>query len=308
MRPLTPLARLAPCFGLVAAISACARTSSELPPPPKPPLEFIAEWGTRGDGPGQLKQPSALATDAYGSVYVADQESRFINKFDATGRPLLAFQLPGRGVLQSIAIDSGNAIYVGESSRTISIFLPDGGYLRTLRRLHASPEALVVDPEGNIFSMCTSGTVQKLSPRGRSLGIWGGERDSRRLLASPVAVALSHDGYLYVADRGSRSIQKLTSGGEFAASWPLPADGDGEAPVLVSVATFRHFLFLLTLQQGQYTLSVWSADGRPVLSDQLGGRLPAPGGSAPRIATSARGELLVLDANGARVLRFRIHL
>jgi len=308
MRPLPSLARTVSCLAFLAAVSSCARTSSEQPPQPKPPVEFLGEWGTRGDGPGQLKLPSALATDAYGSVYVADRESRFINKFDANGRPLLAFELPGRGAAQSIAVDSGDAIYVGESNGRISIFLPDGGHLRTLWRLHAPPDALAVDPDGNIFSMCSSGTLQKLSPRGRSLGIWGNEQGSNRLFTSPVGLGLSQDGSLYVADRGSHSIQKLSSMGELTASWPLPAGGNGESPILVSLTTFRNLLFLLTLQQGQYTLSVWSAEGRLILSDQLVGRLLPHVGSEFRIAASPKGELLILDPTAARILRFRINL
>jgi len=307
MSPLPSFVRIAPCLALLASVSSCARSSSQQPPPPKPPLEFVGEWGTRGDGPGQLKLPSALATDAYGSVYVADQESRFINKFDSNGRPLLAFELPGRSGAQSIAVDTGNAIYVGGSSRGISIFLPDGSHLRTLRRHHARPDALAVDPDGNIFSLCTSGTLQKLSPRGRSLGIWGNEQGSARQFISPSALALGGDGFLYVADRGNHRIQKFTSKGELAALWPLPAGEMGEPPTLVSLTTFRNFLFLLTLQQGQYTLSVWSAEGKAILADQLEGRLRHNGGSNPRITTSPKGELLVLDSSAARVLRFRIN-
>src|SRR5574341_2610344 len=86
MSPLPAIARIVLSFALLTGAAACSRTSSQQPPPPKPPFEFLGEWGIPGDGPGQLKLPMALAADAYGSVYVADQQSKFINKFRSEER------------------------------------------------------------------------------------------------------------------------------------------------------------------------------------------------------------------------------
>ena len=306
--PLPSCARIIFPLAAFVCVCSCSHTTSQQPPPPKPPLEFIGAWGTRGDGPGQLQLPVTLTTDAFGNVFIADQESKFIHKFDPSGRPLLAFEVQGSKNAHSIAVDSGGAIYLGSPGGGISIFLPNGDFLRTVRGLKAPADALAVDQEGNIYSLSVSGFLQKLSPRGKSLGIWGKRRESKGEFAYPTALALSADGFLYVADMGNYRIQKLTREGEFAALWHLSAAEDVEPPAITGLATYKDFLFLLVLHQGQYMLEVWSLDGKQILSDPLGGRLNPAGKVAPCIATSPKGELLVLDAVNARVLRFRINL
>jgi DNA-binding beta-propeller fold protein YncE len=42
---------------------------------------FLTKWGSAGSGYGQFQYPIALATDASGNVYVADQNSDRIQKF-----------------------------------------------------------------------------------------------------------------------------------------------------------------------------------------------------------------------------------
>jgi hypothetical protein len=87
--------------------------------------------------------------------------------------------------------------------------------------------------------------------------------------------------------------------------------------------------YVFALHAASPRLQVWTLDGQPQLSDDLGGRLaaapphdssPAAPGTAARqpasLAISPRGELVVLlpgglpggDTAGPRVLRFRIHL
>jgi len=43
---------------------------------------FLAKWGVRGDGLGELSQPSAIAVGCEGSVYVADTYNNRVQRFD----------------------------------------------------------------------------------------------------------------------------------------------------------------------------------------------------------------------------------
>jgi len=45
------------------------------------PPAYCTQWGSYGTGPGQFIYPEAIAVDASGNVYVADQGNNRIQKF-----------------------------------------------------------------------------------------------------------------------------------------------------------------------------------------------------------------------------------
>ena len=63
---------------------------------------FLAKWGTRGVGPGEFSQPSAIAVDCNGDVYVADTNNNRVERFN----PVIPAvdRLPGAG---SVATPAG---------------------------------------------------------------------------------------------------------------------------------------------------------------------------------------------------------
>jgi DNA-binding beta-propeller fold protein YncE len=46
---------------------------------------FVLAWGNQGAAAGQFYNPSGVATDATGNVYVVDQSNHRIQKFDRLG-------------------------------------------------------------------------------------------------------------------------------------------------------------------------------------------------------------------------------
>ena len=50
-----------------------------------PAGEFIAQWGSRGDGPGEFAVAHSIQIDADGQVYVADRENFRVQIFDTDG-------------------------------------------------------------------------------------------------------------------------------------------------------------------------------------------------------------------------------
>ena len=126
----------------IASLAGCSQTSTEAksPTPAPPVLEFVAQFGVRGGGPGQLSEPVSIATDPLGNVYIADAGSQFIHKFDWQGTPLLSFTEDALKHPQWIAVDSDGDIYVSDPVRA-SVFVIYPG-----RREGRPPRTALKDP------------------------------------------------------------------------------------------------------------------------------------------------------------------
>jgi hypothetical protein len=300
---------MAACFALAWATAGCARpeTHVEASHPAPPALSYIGQWGTKGDGPGQLDQPTCIATDRVGRAYIADAGSRFVHKFDTDGTPLLSFQENALKDPQSIAVDSGGAIYVTElTSKSIFVYFPNGDRYRRLRlRTHANREDMLsvgVDDGGVIQILdAEANRVFTYTPRMRLERSWtpvAGEPDTR---VHPRVVATAPDGSVYLLDADADRILKFTSDGHFVSE--MKADsGSGRLSDAFAVSPTGIF----AMDADGRTLHVWSLDGQPKLDMDLAPELGQGSGAAPALAVSPRKELLVLDAPESRVLRYRI--
>jgi tripartite motif-containing protein 71 len=277
-----------------------------------PPLEFLGEWGTKGGEPDNLYQPTGLATDSSGLVYVTDNGNGFIHKFNALGHPLLAFQDPGVPAPGAIAVDSGGAIYVSDSGKKrIFIFWPTGERLREQRRgggAHfRSIGGLAVDPEGNLYvTDALANQVIKFDANGRLKKAWGKRGTRPGEFHSPGAVAVGPDGSVYVDDMENARIQRFTRDGAWLATWGGAA-GEGGLKLPLALAASEKFLFVT---DGDTRVHVMNFDGAIVHTEDLSAHVtfnphfPDLTG----IVVVNRSELLVLDSAGAKVLHFRINL
>jgi len=295
------------------AVVACSREQEPPRKPPPPPLEYLGEWGVRGNGPGQLSVPVSLATDAVGNVFVADRGSGFIHKFDPRGQPLLSFQDDRVKKPVAVAVDRGGAIYVADLARhSILIFLPDGTRFREIvggpGRRFRSPAGIAVDDDGNLFvAELEAHRIQKLGPRGRILKVWGQKGIGPGEFLYPRDAALGAEGFLYVVDAEGSRVQKFTRDGEWVASCGSAGEMTSTPDRLVGLAVSAKGVFVATGPLGK--VMAWTLDCQPRPLEDPGGHLQfSPGQSEPSdVAVTPAGELLVLDSLGARVLRFRIN-
>jgi streptogramin lyase len=274
-----------------------------------PPIEFVQEWGVRGPEPGQFENPVGPAMDPVGRVYFADRATRFIQKFEARGIPLLCFENPAARTADALAVDSGGAIYVANSrAGVIQIFFPEGDPLRALRiapqRNSEGPFIFSIDADGRIYVPDPAGArVQVFNSRGQLLKIWRILPDAAEKSAHPFAAMADNDGAVYVGDAAGGRILKFTRDGVQSAGFRSPDSGDGAHLLSLAVAAKHVF----ALRGFPLRLEVWSEDGHRELIDTLGDRLSAVE-SAAYLAADAAGDLMVLDPEARRVLRFRAHL
>jgi DNA-binding beta-propeller fold protein YncE len=91
--------------------------------------EVVATWGSRGTEPGQFEQPTGLAVDGAGNVYVADTGNNRVQELSATGAPLHVWGSLGSKVGQfrnptGLALDANGNIYVADTDNNrIQVFV-----------------------------------------------------------------------------------------------------------------------------------------------------------------------------------------
>jgi hypothetical protein len=296
------------------SLSGCSQATSEpLPVNPAPPtLQYIGQWGTAGNGPGQLQQPSGIATNSLGDIFIVDSGSAFISKFAPEGKPLLSFQQDGLNHPQSVAVDRGGALYVTDPVRnSVFIFMPNGDAYRELR-LRTRPLA------GNVLSAAVgddglihvldphAGKVFSYTPRMRLVQTWEpretfpGTHPFGPLVEGP-------DNFLYLGTP-SGGIMKLTREGHLITEITAATAG-GTSGVTwnpgAGFAVWNNCVFVMD-SDGRTLHVASTADGAGKLDLDLAPELGQASRKAPALAVSPHGELLVLDAPESRVLRYRI--
>jgi hypothetical protein len=205
-----------------------------------------AEMQGRTDGTGsaaRFNNPSGIAVDSAGNVYVADTANATIRKIT-----------PG-GVVSTLAGNPGVPGYQNGTGSGAEFYYPHG---------------LAVDTAGNVYvADSTTETIREVSPGGvvttlaGTLGV-SGSNDGTGTAArfkNPYGVAVDGNGTVYVADDGNYTIRKITSGGvvtTIAGTAGVSGTNDGtgsaaqfEAPSSIAVDTSGN---LYATDSGDYTI------------------------------------------------------
>ncbi len=289
----------------------CSQATSEpMPHAPTavPTLHFIGQWGAPGNGPGQLQQPSGIATNSLGDVFIVDAGSAFISKFAPEGKPLLSFQEDGLNHPQSIAVDHGGALYVTDPVRnSVFIFMPNGDHYRELRlRTRPVPGntlSAAVGDDGLIHVLDQhAGKVFTYTPRLRLVQSWEpretlpGSQHFGPLVKGP-------DNYLYLGTP-SGGIMKLTREGHLISEI-IAANSSVTWNPGAGFAVWNNCVFVMD-SDGRMLHVAGTGDSAAKLDVDLAPELGQGSRKPPALAVSPHGELLVLDAPESRVLRYRI--
>lgn len=303
---------LAAVFAGALLVAGCAQkdTSADEQKPALPFVSYVGQWGAKGSGPGQLDDPTCITTDSFGHVYIADDGSHFIDKFGPTGVPHLSFRDLSLRSPDSIAIDSGGAIYVTDASRgTVSIYLPSGIRLRSLRRgfrVNTENALDVTVDDGGLIYLFDSRIhrVFTYTPHFRLVREWQPSANVPNERIRAAAMTGAPDGSLYFVDPAGNRILHFDSTGHFLSQIDAGANGSGRK-LSDQIAVSQNYVF--AMDDNGRMLHVWSIDGAPKADVDLAPELGQGGRPAPPIAASPRKELLVLDTLEGRVLRYRIN-
>lgn len=191
------------------------------------PFEYVT-LGTPGNGNGQFNQPTDLAFDKSGNIYVMDNANQRVQVFYPNGNYLTSWgSVNGWG----IAVDSNNYIYVtGSASNTIYKFSSSGSPVTQWGSLGGgngqfdSPNGIAIDANNNIFVSEEGGSgygnrVQKFNANGQFILKWGSQGSGEGQFNAPQQVAVDQNGNIYVVDRDNHRIQKFDNYGNYLTQW-----------------------------------------------------------------------------------------
>jgi hypothetical protein len=83
----------------------------------------LAQWGSPGSGPGQFDNPTGLAVDAKGNVFVVDSGNNRVEELSPTGRFVAQWQGPNCASIFTckVAVDDQGNMYVSVGNQVLKL-------------------------------------------------------------------------------------------------------------------------------------------------------------------------------------------
>ena len=184
--------------------------------------EYINEFGSYGNGPGQMIWPTSLDLDSKGNLYVTDEWLNRINVFNPDGEFIRSWpngfeagtSAEGEAV-RMIDFGANAAVPPGVSGSG------DGELDR--------PGGIAISKDDIIFiSDSRNHRIQKFTLDGEYLGQFGSFGSGHGQLNMPWGIDVDKEGNVFVADWRNDRIQMFTGDGEWLASFGQSGTGAGQ--------------------------------------------------------------------------------
>ena len=242
--------------------------------------------------PGRL---TGVGVAPNGTIFVSDYNNHKIHVFDADRKFIRSFGQQGveKGQLQGprgVTISTGSLLYVTHSN-VVDVLKDDGVFMKRIGCGTLNHPWDVAVHQGEVFvaDSCNH-RVAVFSQDGKLIRTIGSQGSGPRQFNTPVSVAISPDGELYVSDYNSR-VQVLTPQGAYIREF-----GKGQ------LSSQHHLLFsadkhVLVADQCNHRVAVFNQDGALVSS--------LPCAQSPLgLAVDKKGNLLVACTTGKCVQIF----
>ena len=160
--------------------------------------EWVASWGSLGNGPGQFDTPHGIAVSPQDEIYVADRGNRRIQVFDPDGRYLREFTID-----VPVDVTRGKIVYGREAPNATRGSLAPG-----------APDALCMTPGPNpvlFIGDLYPSRIYKVSLDGKVLGVYGQPGRNLGEFGWIHAIACPSEDEIWVAELINWRVQKLVT-------------------------------------------------------------------------------------------------
>lgn len=238
----------------------------------------------------------------------------------------LAFGETGAGLgqlnrpLQPAIGPDGNLYLPEESNHRISVFSPDGSFVRVIGQqgdattngaYFTRPNSVAFGPDGSMYVADTwNFRIMRLAPDGTLLNVWGqrGEFGLEAPVApqdafwGPRTVAVDAQGNVYVADTGNKRVRVYAADGTWLRDIGAGGSGDGQLDEPVGLAIDNVNGELYVAEWWNRRISVFSLDGQFLRKWDVFAWYDEFGNRAYVALDQPRGLVYVTDPDLGRVL------
>ncbi len=189
--------------------------------------EYISEFGSYGEDPGQFVWPTAVALDDRGNVYLADEWLNRISIYTGDGEFVRSWGRSGSGNGEldrpaGLAIN-GDTIFITDSrNHRVQKFSLDGSYIGQFGSFGSGegelnmPWGIGLDKDGNVYvADWRNDRIQEFSADGEWRASFGQSGSAVGQFNRPNGVAVDAEGDIYVADWLNNRVQVLSPEGRF---------------------------------------------------------------------------------------------
>ncbi len=160
--------------------------------------EWVASWGSLGNGPGQFDTPHGIAVSPADEIYVADRGNRRIQVFTPEGKYIREFTI-------DVPVDTsrGKIVYGAE--------LPNA---KTGSQAPGAPDALCMTPGPNpvlFVGDLYPSRIYKVSLEGKLLGVYGQPGRNLGEFGWIHAIACPSEDEIWVGELINWRVQKLVT-------------------------------------------------------------------------------------------------
>ena len=161
--------------------------------------EWVASWGSLGNGPGQFDTPHGIAVGPRDEVFVADRGNRRIQVFDTSGKFIRQFTI-------DVPVPADFKSPIGAAPTD----------LKTGSLAPGAPDALCMTPGPNpvlFVGDLYPSRIYKVSLEGKLLGVYGRPGKNLGEFAWIHAIACPSENEIWVAELLNWRVQKLVTKG-----------------------------------------------------------------------------------------------
>ena len=318
-------------FTFLGAFSASLESSEPTPKVPgesAAPPKFVRTWGKKGGADGEFHVPINIAVNKTDVLFVTDLANERVQKFDADGKFLAAFKVPGKP--SGIAVNAKGEVFVSLWIKDrIAVFTESGTLIREWGKSGRGdgefrfPASLAIGPDGNVYlGDDVNRRVQKFSADGKFLTKWGkggsgpgefGGEGTEKLhpdyrTSGPAFLTFSREGILYATDGRGGKVHRFTSGGKFISSWGSNEDkpggfgGRADLPGPTGICIDQKNRVWVASTNNR--IQLFTADGEYLLGFGKKGEGPGEFHTPHGLTVDSRGNLYVVDTTNNRIQKF----